>query len=145
MAQTGLDVFDRTIQKSNNWINEIMSELEWDDKQKTYLAFKAVLHALRDRLTIEEVAHLGAQLPMLVRGIYYEDWRPSGKPIKISTLDEFFEYILEKYTGVDDINPMVVAPIILKSLSKRISKGEYEDIKSIVPRDIRELMEISED
>ncbi|HEY5940705.1 MAG TPA: non-homologous end-joining DNA ligase [Gemmatimonadales bacterium] len=33
---------------------------------------------LRDRLTVEETAHPGAQLPMLIRGSYYAGWEPSG-------------------------------------------------------------------
>jgi uncharacterized protein (DUF2267 family) len=34
-----------------------------------------MLHALRDRLPPEIAVHLSAQLPMLVRGIYYEGWK----------------------------------------------------------------------
>jgi uncharacterized protein (DUF2267 family) len=34
-----------------------------------------VLHALRDRLTVEEASDLAAQLPMLIRGLYYETRR----------------------------------------------------------------------
>jgi uncharacterized protein (DUF2267 family) len=71
MSTTGLDVFDTTVQKTNNWLNDLMQVLRWPDKHKVYLALRTTLHALRDRLTVEEVAHLGAQLPMLIRGFRY--------------------------------------------------------------------------
>ena len=64
MASSGLAVFDTTLQKTNAWLKEVMDELGSSDRHQAYLALRAVLHALRDRLTVEEVAQLGAQLPM---------------------------------------------------------------------------------
>jgi uncharacterized protein (DUF2267 family) len=75
MSATGLDVFDQTLQKTNIWLKEIMDDLG-PDRQRAYHALRAVLHTLRDRLTVEEAAHLSAQLPLLVRGIYFEGWHP---------------------------------------------------------------------
>jgi uncharacterized protein (DUF2267 family) len=67
-------VFDRTLYKTHTWLKEIMEVLGTEDRHRAYMALRAVLHALRDRLTVEEVAQLGAQLPMLIRGLYYEGW-----------------------------------------------------------------------
>ena len=67
-TMTGLDVFDTTVQKTHIWLNEIMQELGWEDRYKAYLGLRTTLHALRDRLPIEETAQLAAQLPMLIRG-----------------------------------------------------------------------------
>jgi len=83
MSQTGLSAFDSTIQTTNVWLNEITERMGWrEDKHRGYHALRAVLHALRDQLPVEHVAALGAQLPLLVRGIYYDGWHPAGKPLK---------------------------------------------------------------
>ncbi len=79
MSSTGLEVFDKTIQTTNSWLNEIGEDLG-PDRQRCYNALRAVLFALRDRLTVEEAADLSAQLPMLIRGIFYEGYRPSIMP-----------------------------------------------------------------
>ena len=70
MTITSIDVFETTLHKTNRWLKELMEELDWQDQHAAYLAMRATLLALRDRLTVEEVAQLGAQLPMLIRGLY---------------------------------------------------------------------------
>lgn len=89
MHSTGLEAFDTTVQKTHVWLREIMEELAWTDKHWAYLSLRGVLHSLRDRLPVDEVAQLGAQLPMLVRGMYYEGWKPAGKPLRERHLESF--------------------------------------------------------
>lgn len=80
MSNAVLEVFDASLQKTQVWLNDLMSELGWEEKpQKACLALRTALHALRDRLTNEEAVHLGAQLPILIRGIYYEGMEAHGQ------------------------------------------------------------------
>ena len=70
MSTTGLEVFDTTLQKTHLWLKDIMQELHTDSRQQAYSVLRATLHTLRDRMTIEQAVKLGAQLPILLRGMY---------------------------------------------------------------------------
>ena len=138
MSATGLEVFDRTIHKTNVWLKDLMETLDWTDRRQAYAALRATLHALRDRLTIEETAQFAAQLPMFIRGFYYEGWDPTGKPVKERHRDEFLARIrreLERY----EIDPEEVARAVFQVVANRISEGEIEDVEHVLPREIRDL------
>ena len=139
MSATGLDVFDTTLHKTNIWLNDLMEVLGWPDRHKAYQALRATLHALRDRLTVEEVAQLGAQLPMLIRGFYYEGWDPTGKPVRVRHKDQFLARIEQQFQGDDRIDPEQVARAVFTVLAKRVSEGEIEDVKHVLPAEIRDL------
>ena len=115
-----------------------MEELGWDDKHRAYQALRASLHALRDRLTIEEVAELGAQLPMLVRGLYFEGWTPSGKPVKERHKEDFLSHIGDQFKSESDVDAEKVARGVFKVVSQRVSEGEIEDVKLILPQELRD-------
>jgi uncharacterized protein (DUF2267 family) len=139
MSTTGLDVFDTTVQKTNNWLNDLMQVLRWPDKHKVYLVLRTTLHALRDRLTVEEVAHLGAQLPMLIRGFYYEGWDPTGKPLRERHKEQFLARIEQQFKDDNSIDPEVVVRAVFFVLEHRVTEGEIEDVKQILPAEIRDL------
>lgn len=139
MRPTHFETFGRTVQKTNEWLGELRGDLGWDDQHQAYAGLKAVLHALRDRLTPEEAVELGAQLPMLVRGFYYQGWRPAGKPLKERHLDEFLANVereLPRRWG-SDVEGLVRA--VFRLLDHRITAGEIEDVKGILPRELRAL------
>lgn len=139
MSETGLEVFDTTVQKTNSWLKDVMAELGWQDRQRAYLALRATLHALRDRLTVDEAAQLAAQLPMLVRGFYYEDWKPAGKPLRMRSREEFLARIEEEFARAAPIDPEQVAHAVFAVLAARISKGEIQDVEQVLPAEIRDL------
>jgi uncharacterized protein (DUF2267 family) len=141
MTQTAttLDLFEATLQKTNMWLNHLMRVLPTDDRHAAYLALRATLHALRDRITVEEVAQLGAQLPMLIRGFYYEGWDPTGKPSKAVHRQQFLDRITKGLGSADGKDPEEVARAVFIVLVQRISDGEIEDVKHVLPSDIRDL------
>jgi uncharacterized protein (DUF2267 family) len=101
--------------------------------------------SLRDRLTVEEVAQLAAQLPMLVRGIYYEGWDPSGKPVKARDPEAFLALIAQRLRGDDEIDADRAARAVFAVLARRITHGELQDIQGLLPKEIHRLWPPSED
>jgi uncharacterized protein (DUF2267 family) len=140
MSTTGLDVFDTTLQKTHLWLNEIMTELGWEDNRHwAYLALRTVLHTLRDHLTVEEAMHLGAQLPMLIRGFYYEGWTLTGKPVKERRKEEFLAHIRHAFRNDERIDPEEVVRAVFRVLSRRVTEGEISDVKHLLPAALRDL------
>ncbi|MFO7655023.1 MAG: DUF2267 domain-containing protein [Candidatus Krumholzibacteriia bacterium] len=136
MSFAGLAVFDRTLQKTNQWLDEIGREMGTGDEQRqeSYLAMRATLQTLRDRLVPEEAADLGAQLPMLVRGIYYEGWRPAKTPDKsVKSREAFLESVWSKMERNPRLNPEAAVKATLAVLSRRVSAGEIMDVKGMLP------------
>jgi uncharacterized protein (DUF2267 family) len=138
MSQTGLMALESTLHTTNVWLRDLMEELGWMDRKKTYRALREVLHALRDRLPVNEVAALGAQLPLLIRGLYYESWKPAGKPLK-QHREQFLAHLSELFHDGPSINPEQVGRAVFRILAQHVSIGEIESIKHALPADLRSL------
>lgn len=141
MPQTGLASFDTTIDKTNHVLRQIEREFGWskDRRRLSYHALRAVLHALRDRLPVDEAAHLAAQLPMLIRGIYYEGWDPSRVPRKIDK-KELLDRVRQELPDITDAEVARLVSTVLCALRGHITEGEWEDVKSTLPRDLTEIL-----
>jgi uncharacterized protein (DUF2267 family) len=141
MTMTGLPVFDETVHITNTWLHEITSRLGWDDRQKGYRVLRASLHALRDRMPITEAAHLSAQLPMLLRGIFFEGWRPSTDPTKAHSIDEFLSGLRDAFSEDRDFDAEAAFREVISVMKFHISAGEMEDVRQTMPNEIKALWE----
>lgn len=139
MSVNGLEVFDTTIQKTNGWLNDLMAELRIQDRHAAYQALRAVLHALRDRLTVEEAADLAAGMPLLVRGIFYEGWRPGHRQRLERSQEAFLKQVMKHYVGKVYVEPKEMAEGVFAVLSYRIDAGEIRDVRHLLPAPIRDL------
>lgn len=138
--KTSSDVFQGTLQKTQIWLNDLMSELDWQGKpEKTYFALRTVLHALRDRLTVEEAIQLGAQLPMLVRGFYYEGWTLKGKPHKERHKEDFLAHVKDAFKDDVTVRPESIVRAVFRVLERHTSDGEMADVKNSLPKALHEL------
>jgi uncharacterized protein (DUF2267 family) len=116
-----------------------MEQMGWDDRRHAYITLRGVLHALRDRLTPEEAADLGAQLPMLVRGFYFEGWNPAHTPQKFKHKDEFLERVTREARFLEGEELEKAAGAVFKVLEDNISGGEIQQVKMQLPAEVREL------
>ncbi len=82
MADLNVTGLDRTVQETDKWLKEIGGGLEVEDRQIAYHALRGVLYTLRDRIEPNETFHLAAQLPLMIRGIFFEGYKPANKPEK---------------------------------------------------------------
>lgn len=137
MGDNGFSSFKTTEDKTNRLLREIEEAYGWpkERRNQSYAALRAVLHAVRDRLTVEETAQLGAQLPMLVRGIFYAEWDPSRVPLK-QNREEFLQQIREKFPYQIDGDIEQLERTVLQALRRHITDGEWDDVKSLMPKDL---------
>ena len=138
MAANGLEVFDRTLQTTNTWLNEI-GERIGPDRQMAWHALGAVLHALRDRVPMDLAAHVGAQLPLLVRGLYYDGWRPSEPPSKARTLDGFLDLVAGGLDAAGSVDAREAAQAVFRVLSHPMDPGQVGKLVEALPQPVQDL------
>ena len=139
MSHAELTQFDSTIHTTHVWLNDILEQLGWEDRHRAYQALRAVLHALRDRLPVEQVAALAAQLPMLVRGFYYEGWHPHGKPLKERHKQEFLAHVAEAFGDEPGSELERVTRAVFRVLARHVSAGEIDSVQKCLPAELRSL------
>jgi uncharacterized protein (DUF2267 family) len=141
MAATGLEVFDRSVQKTIEWVNAVARELGSDDRRYAYRVLRAYLHVLRDRLTVDEAAHLAAQLPHLLRGVFYDGWDPSRTPQTYRDRDTFLSRLAEGAQLAGPTEAASAARAATEVLREHVSPGEVRDVLHVLPGPVRSLLE----
>ena len=133
---SGLDVFDSTLEKSNLILKDIEADLGWETRRnQSYLILRTVLHALRDRLPAEEAVHFSAQLPLLLKGVFFDGWNIEEVPYKMNK-EEFVEYIAANFPF--DV-PMLLPELIRRVsgiIFRHIDEGAARKVISSLPKDI---------
>ena len=137
MSLTGLEVFDSTVHKTNLWLKEIMEQLATEDRHNAYVALRAVLQALRDRLTPDAAAELGAQLPMLVRGLFFESWSPKTTPVKARHREDFLLMVRARIQ-TPEVGAEEASRAVLAVLSRHLGAAA-EKVRHNLPGELREL------
>jgi len=137
MNAPGIHVFDETHHQANLWIKELAAKLHTDDPQVALTALRATLHAIRDQLQIQTIAHFGAQLPILVRGIYYEDWNGNGRHERHATL--FLDHVaagLKKHHGLSADRALRAT---VELLFEHLDPGQMGKVVDQMPQDLFDL------
>jgi uncharacterized protein (DUF2267 family) len=140
MASAKVTALARSIQKTNEWLADLAAELGADEDE-AWRVMRAYLQVLRDRLTLDEGAQLAAQLPQVLRGVFYEGFDPGHQPERIRHADELLTRIAERAQLSDAAQAAVAAAAVTRVLERRITRGELEDVMSQLPADVREALE----
>lgn len=133
-----VDVFESTLQKTNVWLKDLERRLRTDDRPRAYAALRSVLHALRDCLPVDETAKLSSQMPLLMRGIYFDGWKPRRKPLR-HTRTSFLAAIRECLRSQSGLDPALAARAVLAMLESHLSEGEVAHVRRVLPAELREF------
>jgi uncharacterized protein (DUF2267 family) len=143
MSAVGLESIEHTVHVTHTWINELDELLGWSNKSRSYRLLRSVLQALRDWLPVNEAADFAAQLPNLLRGVYYEQWRPATTPVKPRSKSDFLGRIDHAFVGDPILHTEDAVRITFRFLSTKIAAGEIADVKHALPADLRALWTLS--
>lgn len=138
MAVTGIPTLDHAPQVVAEWLNALCEDLDWA-RPRAYLLLHETLHAVRDFLTVDEAADLGAQLPVLLRGIYYEGWDPSKTPAKPRGKGDLLRRIEARFDKEPLQDPERAVSAVFDLLRRHVSGGEFDQVRNAMRKPIREL------
>jgi uncharacterized protein (DUF2267 family) len=141
MSATRLDVLDRSIEKTHIWINDLTEELDTADNHEAYRVLRAFLHALRDQLSVDQAAQLAAQLPIFIRGVFYEGWDPSRTPERTRDLTSFLMGIAGEARLAGETEASFAVSAAARVMRRHISEGEAVKVLHSLPTHLRELLE----
>jgi uncharacterized protein (DUF2267 family) len=128
-----------TIGSAESFDHTVQLRFGWNNKPRAYRLLKAVFHALRDWLALNQSAAFAAQLPGLLRGFYYEQWRPSITPVKKRSKMDFIAHINDSFKVDPLANPAQAIIPVLELLSEKITPGEIKNVRHMLPEDLRNL------
>lgn len=138
MSTQHLEVLDSTLQKTHQWIDAIALDSH-TDRHTAYQALRAVLQTLRDRLPADEAAHFSAQLPLLIRGVFYEGYRPAEVPVSLSR-EQFLERVRQKIVTGRSVDALTLTRQVFSTMEGFLCEGELDKIVDVLPRDFLDLL-----
>ncbi len=141
--------FDKYANEAKAYVHKLAKDLGHPEEiGRTEIILRAVLHSLRDRITINESLDLLAQLPMFLKAIYVDEWKSIEKPLRLKNIQEFTKHVEEeqaKYGETEfswDKSTQEIVRIVLSSLTgKYLSEGEVGHLKDQLPESIAKLFE----
>lgn len=138
MSTTGVDVFDRTLETTNVWLKEIMQD-HGPDRQEAWHILSGVLRTVRNRLPTDLSANLGAQLPLLVRGAYYDQFEPAKQPSRDRTLDEFLAHVEAEFAFSRPVDAEEATRTVFKVLSHYLDPNQIRKVRDALPEEVRRI------
>ncbi|GAB3829156.1 DUF2267 domain-containing protein [Dactylosporangium cerinum] len=139
MTSTNRDVFDHATRTSHTWLGAVAAELGTSDTHVAYRILRAWLHSLRDRLPVDGSADFAAGLPELLRGVYFEGWRPARVPVKFGAEEYLRRFAHE--AGISAVEVADVAPRVTRALRRQLAPGQLDGALTQLPDALRGLVD----
>ena len=136
---SSLPIIEHSAEQALEWIHQLREMLQLQRDKSAYAALRAVLHALRERLPLKESADLAAQMPTLIRGIYFEGWSPKEGKKPVRSKEEFTQQVFDLLKGHDEIHAQNAIRAVFAMLDDKISHGEINDVIGNFPVEMRKL------
>jgi uncharacterized protein (DUF2267 family) len=140
MLRTTPKVIDHSAQQAHEWSREVARTLGHDDQREAYRVLRVVLHVIRDRIPVNESAQLASQLPTLIRGVYYEGWRPSAVPDPYHDVGAMLARVADEAGLAGETEASLAVTAVADLLWRHVSAGELEDVLAVFPEAIRPLL-----
>ena len=139
MSFTGIDSLDRSIDKTKQWLSDIAASFGTEDRRFAYRVARAWLHTLRDRLPVQVAAHFAAQLPELLRGVFYDGWHPGQVPVKYGRAEYIARFARD--ARVHDSEVPQAASLVTGVVRCHASDGVVDEVLAVLPADICQVLE----
>ena len=137
MPSATTDPFARAVHTAQMWLADVSRALGTDDRRHAYRVLRAWLHTLRDRLTVHAAVKLAAQLPELLRGVYYDGWEPSRVPVKYGPDEYAVRFAFDARIPVANVSQ--AAPAVAHALARHLSPGQLDEALAQLPEPLRVL------
>ncbi|WP_296422892.1 DUF2267 domain-containing protein [Yoonia sp.] len=134
-----IHVFDRTVHEAHDWVNELTGRLDWTSERDALRLLRTVMCRVRDHLPVNEMAQFSAQLPIILRGMFYEGWQPKLTPVHERRAADFIDTIQQDVGDILDYRGPADITAVFKLINARISRGEVEDVRANLPAQLRDM------
>ncbi len=134
-----IHVFERTNHEAHEWVNDLAGRTGWGNEREVLHLLRIVLRKIRDHLPVNEMAQFSAQMPLILRGMYFEGWQPKKTPVQERHAAEFVAAVDEKLGDVIDYQGIADIQAVFHVINARISRGEVEDVRACLPQELRDL------
>lgn len=135
---TGQTTLDHAPQVVAEWLNELREDMGWVDKGRTYLLLRTGLHVIRDSLPETEAADIAAQLPLLLKGIWWDGWSPSRAHSVIGR-DAMLRAVAQHFVNDPLDEPEVALRAVHDLLARHVSAGEMQQADASMRKNVRGL------
>ncbi|MDM4718881.1 DUF2267 domain-containing protein [Micromonospora sp. WMMA1363] len=142
MAEQLQSAIDSSMETTNLILKDIENAYGWPKEQRnqSYSALRTVLHLLRDRMPVQESVEFAAQLPVVLRGIYFDGWQPMDVPVKLNR-DDFLLEVRQRFPYDVDGGTERVVQVVLDALRRHVTTpGQWDDVVDTMPKDLARML-----